>query len=65
MSMNNIKELREELVTIFDELKEDNIDYKKAKEITNIAGKIIQSTKVEIDYAKLNRTKKKIDFLDY
>jgi len=63
--MENIKELRDELVTVFDQLMDKTLTAKEAKEIINTAGKIIASCKIEVDYAKLNKKQKNIDFLEY
>ena len=63
--IKNIKDLRDELCDAFDKLTMGNLKKSEAKEIANMAGKIISSTKVEIDYAKLNKNGKVIDFLEY
>ena len=59
-----IKSLRDELVDSFIKLKNNTMDYKQAKEITNMSGKIIMSSKVELDYNKFMRNKKSIPFLE-
>ena len=60
----NIANLRDSLLASFEELKKGNLDNSDAKEITNMAGKIILSAKVEMDYNKLIGNLKKIDFLE-
>jgi len=62
--MKNVIELRDELVEVFNLLKEGKMKGREAKEIINCAGKIIASAKLEIDYAKLNGNKREIKFLD-
>jgi hypothetical protein len=60
----NIKDLRESLLASFIDLKAGKLKNKDAKEITNMAGKVILSSKVELDYNKQMKNNKKIDFLD-
>ena len=60
----NIKDLRDSLVESFGELKQGKLKSKDAKELTNLAGKIIMSAKTELDYNKYMKTKKKIDFFE-
>lgn len=61
--MENIKELRNELVEIFTKLKNKQITPKEAKELVNTAGKIIASIKTQIDYHKMNGNKASINFM--
>ena len=60
----NVKELRNELVQLFNELKEDKVDIKKAKEMTNTAGKILSSAKLELMYNQTTNQNKTIEFLE-
>ena len=62
--MKNIKDLRDELIESFGELKSGKLKTKDAKELTNMAGKIIHSAKTELDYNKHIGSKRKIEFLD-
>ncbi len=62
--MKNAKELREEIISVFEDVKSDKIDLKKAKELTNAAGKILNTVKVQIMYNSLMDRKEKIDFLE-
>lgn len=61
--MNNIIELRDQLCAVFDELREDRIKPIIAKELVNAAGKIINSVKLELEYAFLRKEVPVIDFL--
>ena len=63
--MKNIKELRDQMCDVFGELQNGNLELGLAKELSNAAGKIISTAKVELEYAKLNKIKKNIDFLNY
>ncbi len=62
--MKNMKELRNNLIELFNNIKGDNISLDKAKELNNSAGKIINTVKTEIAYQELIGTKNKIDFLE-
>lgn len=63
--MQNIKELRNDLIENFELLKNKQIDLKQAAEMANHAGKIINSVSVELKYQNQHGTKKKIEFLEY
>ncbi len=62
--MKNIVDLRNELVAIFQQLKAKEISYADAKELNNSAGKIINSVKVELEYAGLCKVIPNIAFLN-
>lgn len=53
--MKNIVQLREQLATLFDDIKNGAVDVKVATEMNNTAGKIISSCKVELEYAQLKQ----------
>lgn len=61
--MQNVIELRKELCNIFNALKADDIELDRAKELTNTAGKIISSVKLELVYAALRKESPIIAFL--
>jgi len=60
----NIKDLRDSLVESFGELKQGKLKSKDAKELTNLAGKIIMSAKTELDYNKYMKNERVIDFFE-
>jgi hypothetical protein len=62
--MRNIVELRNELASLFDDLKSGKIERNSAAEMNNSAGKIINSLKVELEYSALRKDKRKIEFLE-
>jgi len=62
--MKNITNLNAELHTIFNQLKNDEIDLKKAAEMNNTAGKIISVAKVQLAYAALRGEKPTVMFLE-
>ena len=63
--MQNIRELREDLAEIFDKTYRQELPTKVCKELTNTAGKILTSLKVELEYNQFMEVKKTIDFLEY
>lgn len=63
-SIKTIKDLRLDLIEIFQDLKSDNADLKKAHEQSNMAGKIINTAKTQVQYNQFMDRKVKIDFLN-
>jgi len=63
--MQNIKDLRNDLVENFELLKNKKIDLKQASEMANHAGKILNTIALELKYQDMTGDKKKIDFLEY
>jgi hypothetical protein len=63
--MKNISQLREELAAVFENLKNGTLEPKVAAEMNNTAGKMINTVKVQLDYAHLKKDKEfRVDFLD-
>lgn len=62
--MKNIKELRDELLTTYDQLKADPRRVLQARELGNIAGKIICTAKAQLEYAALRKETPVIAFLE-
>lgn len=63
--MKTINELRNELLKLFEDIKAGSTDVKVASEMNNAAGKVINSVKVELEYAALRKVEPSIPFLDY
>lgn len=61
--MTNVIELRNELCQVFDQLRKGTVDCKCAKEIVNAAGKIINTVRIELEYADLRKETPVIEFL--
>jgi hypothetical protein len=61
--MQNINELREELSMVFEGLKNGSIKPGEAAEMSNVAGKMINSAKVQIEYYALRKEQPTINFL--
>jgi len=62
--MKTATQLRDELLVVFDQLQSGAIKPKDAKELANVAGKIINSAKVQLEYHALRKTTPDIPFLD-
>jgi hypothetical protein len=55
--MKNVSELRDELSAVYKDLRAGDVDAKVAKELANLAGKMINSAKIQIDYHTLRGDK--------
>ena len=62
--MKNCNELRTELSQTFAQLKAGEIKTGEAAELANIAGKMIASAKVQIEYYALRKESPKIEWLE-
>jgi hypothetical protein len=62
--MKNITELRDQLSEVFTELRNGTVEVKAASELANIAGKMIGSAKVQLEYHALRGDQPTIPFLD-
>lgn len=62
--ITNVTELRDDLLRIYDDLREGNIGLREAKESNNTAGKILNSAKLELEYNIYIKSKSKISFLE-
>lgn len=62
--MKNIKELRKSLAANYSSIKSGRMKLPIAKQLSETAGKILDTCKVEIEYNKHLGQKKKIDFLE-
>lgn len=61
--MKNSQELRDELITLFKAVKAKRVSTPVAKEMSNSAGKIIGTVKLELEYAALRKERPNIPFL--
>jgi hypothetical protein len=62
--MKNITELRDQLAEVFTDLRNGTVEAKSASELANLAGKMINSTKVQLEYHALRGDQPTIAFLD-
>ena len=61
--MKNAEELRDELAQTFAQLKAGAIKPSEAAELANLAGKMITSAKVQVEYFALRKESPRIKFL--
>jgi hypothetical protein len=62
--MRNVSELRTELSSVFQSLKNGDMEHKVASQLANVAGKMISSAKAQLDYCNAQKKKPNIPFLD-
>jgi len=62
--VKNIEELRNNLIDLYDDLRAGKIGIREAKEHANVAGKIMGSAKVQLEYNAYMKASAKIDFLE-
>lgn len=61
--MTTICDIREQLIDVFNGLRDGSVEIKDAVEINNTAGKIINTAKVQIAYSALRGEAPNIPFL--
>jgi len=61
--MKNVTELRDQLSQVFNELRNNTVKHTDAAELANIAGKMINSAKVQLEYYALRKESPTISFL--
>jgi len=61
--MKNVVELRDKLSEVFEGLTNGTVDNKTAAELANVAGKMINSAKAQLDYHALRGDEPSIKFL--
>lgn len=62
--IENVVDLRDDLISVYNELKSGKIGIRDAKERNNTAGKILNSAKLELEYNVYTKAKAKIAFLE-
>jgi hypothetical protein len=62
--IENVVQLRNDLIQVYEGVKTKKIGLKEAKELTNTAGKILSSAKLELEYKSFTGQKEKIGFLE-
>lgn len=61
--MKNVDELRNGLSEVFEKLRAGELKPKEAAELANVAGKMINSAKVQVEYYALRKEQPYISFL--
>ena len=59
----NVTELRENLISVYEQLRKKEIGVSEAKELANITGKVISSAKAQMEYNKMVGSKSAIKFM--
>lgn len=62
--IKNITDLRTDLLQSYEQIKSGEMKVDQAKEVANIAGKVLKSCKLQLDYYRQMDYKNKIDFLE-
>jgi 5-formyltetrahydrofolate cyclo-ligase len=62
--VKNVEELRNELAQVFAQLKSGEIKPSEAAELANLAGKMINSAKAQIEYYALRKESPTIGWLE-
>lgn len=62
--IKNLKELISDLSNVYAQLRDKSIPLNEAKEIANMAGKIIKATAVQLQYNEVMQNKKEIEFCE-
>lgn len=63
MKPSNITQLRDELLSVFEDLKNGTVERVQAAELNNTAGKIIGTMKVQLEYHALRKEQPDIKFM--
>ena len=61
--MKNIRDLEVGLCEVFEQLKKDPRRCAQAKELANVAGKLINSQKISMEYASMHKTSVDLPFM--
>lgn len=62
---NNIEQLRNDLLDVYTWVKQDPRRAAQCKEMTNAAGKVVSTLKLELEYSALRKEVPNIAFLNY
>ena len=62
--ITNIVELRNDQCEVYDGLRSGKLGINEVKQAANVAGKIMSSCKIQIEYNKMVQSKEKIPFLE-
>lgn len=60
----NIQDLRDSLLEVYDKIRNGKIGIREAKENANVAGKIISTAKLQLEYNAYMKTQSPIPFLE-
>lgn len=60
---STMTDLRNHLLETFDDVRNNAVPLDKAKEISSLAGKVINSAKVQVEYAVARKEKPRVPFM--
>ena len=60
----NVLQLRNDLISLYADMREGKIGLDEAKHAANVAGKIMSTAKTQLEYNRMIQAKRKILFLD-
>ena len=60
----NVKDLREDLVKVYQDLRAGKLGTTEAKQSANVAGKILSTAKAQMEYNKMVQSKERIKFME-
>ncbi|MBN1181581.1 MAG: hypothetical protein JXB49_04780 [Bacteroidales bacterium] len=62
--VKNIVQLRDDLLQVYEGLRNHKLSTEEVKQSANVSGKIFSSAKIQIEYNKMIGSKDKIPFLE-
>ncbi len=62
--ITNVQDLTNDLTQSYQELKSGALSHEKAKEVSRMAGRILNSAKTQLEYNMFMKQRRKINFLD-
>lgn len=62
--IKNIVDLTNDLKGLYEDARDGNVRLQDARDIANVAGKLIKSTAIQLDYLKFTNSKETIMFLE-
>ena len=64
VKITGMESLTKDLKSVYQELRAGELGISEAKELANVSGKIISSSKTQMEYNKMMGNKNKVDFLE-
>lgn len=63
--IKNMVQLTADLTTAYSQLRTKRLKPEEARELANMAGKVVKGTAVQLEYNKFMKKRKPIKFLEY
>jgi len=64
VTIKNIVDLTNDMAVVYNELRAKELGNSEAKELANVAGKMISASKTKMEYNKMTGSKNPIQFLE-